>query len=414
MHVLIFEDDRLRQLAPITIGRPAYAITCGSFRLITAARELGPLRRFVRPHLRGVEEAAAPEETLREGKLDGTTLLANARLVPSLTVLAKLHELITADREGIIETAGSVAAAVVKRAIDLPPFGDGAALPTAIRNLGLPAIASELPLLEYPHDILRFHLATLRENLEYRLRDGLREVRNGVFVGEGVSFGDHLVTDSREGPIVIDDQASLGPFCYVVGPVYIGPGARLNEHAALKDGVALGERAKVGGEVEGSIIERFSNKQHHGFLGHSYIGSWVNLGAGTSNSDLKNTYGQVNMEYAGRKVATGMQFVGCFIGDYSKTAVNTSIFTGKTIGACSMVYGFVTTNVPSFTNYARSFSQVTESPVEVAIAAQARMFARRGITQRPCDEQLLRDMYELTRAERANYGEPMAPEPLSL
>jgi glucose-1-phosphate thymidylyltransferase len=178
----------------------------------------------------------------------------------------------------------------------------------------------------------------------------------------------------------------------------------------------------VGGEVEASIIEAFSNKQHHGFLGHSYIGSWVNLGAGTSNSDLKNTYGAVNMDYVvrsgdratTRKTQTGMQFVGCFVGDYSKTAVNTSIFTGKTIGASSMVYGFVTTNVPSFTNYARSFNQVTESPVEVAIATQARMFIRRGIQQRPCDVQLLRDMYELTRGERASYGEPMPSEPLSL
>ncbi|HEY2146521.1 MAG TPA: putative sugar nucleotidyl transferase [Pirellulales bacterium] len=414
MNILLFEDDRVGQLAPITIGRPAYAITCGSFRLITVARELGPLRRFVRPHLRGVEEAAAPEETVREGTLDGPTLVVNARFVPSLAALAKLRELIAADSEGIVETGGSVAAAVVKRTIELPPFGDGTALSTLVRKLELPAIAVELPLLEYPHDILRFHLATLRENLEHRLRDGLREVRDGVFIGEGVSFGEHLVTDSHGGPIVIDDQATLGPFCYLVGPVYVGPGARLNEHAALKAGVAIGEQAKVGGEVEATIIERFSNKQHHGFLGHSYIGSWVNLGAGTSNSDLKNTYGQVNMEYAGRKITTGMQFVGCFIGDYSKTAVNTSIFTGKTIGACSMVYGFVTTNVPSFTNYARSFSQVTESPVEVAISAQARMFARRGINQRPCDEKLLRDMYELTRAERENYGEPMAPEPLSL
>ena len=231
--------------------------------------------------------------------------------------------------------------------------------------------------MEYPHDILRYHLQTLRENLQQRLRDGFREVRDGVFVAEGVSLGEHLVTDTRNGPIVIDDGASLGPFCYLVGPVYIGPGSKLIEHAVLKDGVALGERAKVGGEVEASIIERFSNKQHHGFLGHSYIGSWVNLGAGTSNSDLKNTYGNVNMEYAGRKTPTGMQFVGCFVGDYSKTAVNTSIFTGKTIGACSMVYGFVTTNVPSFTNYARSFSQVTESPVEIAVSTQARMFSRR-------------------------------------
>jgi glucose-1-phosphate thymidylyltransferase len=186
------------------------------------------------------------------------------------------------------------------------------------------------------------------------------------------------------------------------------------EHAAIKHGVAIGHTTKIGGEVEASIIEAYSNKQHHGFLGHSYLGSWINLGAGTSNSDLKNTYGQVNMEYAGRKVSTGMQFVGAVIGDYAKTAVNTSIFTGKLIGACSMVYGFVTTNVPSFVNYARVFGQVSEAPVDVLVATQRRMFARRGVGQRPCDIQLLCDMHALTAAERAQMDPPLAIEPLSL
>jgi glucose-1-phosphate thymidylyltransferase len=134
----------------------------------------------------------------------------------------------------------------------------------------------------------------------------------------------------------------------------------------------------------------------------------VNLGAGTCNSDLKNTYGQVNVEYHGRKVPTGMQFIGTMVGDYAKTAINTGIFTGKTIGACSMVYGFVTTNVPSFVNYARLFGQVTEAPVDVMIATQGRMFARRNVEQRPCDVQLLRDMYELTRHERQMAGEPLS------
>jgi len=170
----------------------------------------------------------------------------------------------------------------------------------------------------------------------------------------------------------------------------------------------LGHTTKIGGELEASTVEPYTNKQHHGFLGHSYLGSWVNLGAGTSNSDLKNTYGKVSMEYAGRRVATEMQFIGCIVGDYAKTAVNTSIFTGKTIGACSMVYGFVTTNVPSFVNYARSFNQITEAPVDVMIATQARMFARRNVEQRPHDIQLLRDMYEMTRDERKIEVEPLS------
>ena len=142
------------------------------------------------------------------------------------------------------------------------------------------------------------------------------------------------------------------------------------EHAALKDGVSLGHTVKIGGEVEASVIEPYTNKQHHGFLGHSYLGSWINLGAGTCNSDLKNTYGKINIQYGEQKVATGMQFLGCIIGDYSKTAINTSIFTGKVIGVCSMMYGFVTSNVPSYVNYARLFGQTALLPADVMISTQ--------------------------------------------
>ena len=92
-------------------------------------------------------------------------------------------------------------------------------------------------------------------------------------------------------------------------------------------------------------------------MGNSYVGSWINHGAGTCNSDLKNTSGTVKMEYRGESIATGMQFVGCMMGDYAKSAINTGIFTGKTIGVCSMVYGFVTTSVPSFVNFAPPFRQ---------------------------------------------------------
>ena len=131
------------------------------------------------------------------------------------------------------------------------------------------------------------------------------------------------------------------------------------------------------------------------------------MGAGTCNSDLKNTYGKVNIQYGDQKTETGMQFVGCIMGDYAKTAINTGIFTGKTIGVCSMLYGFVTTNVPSFVNYARLFGQVSELPPDVMIATQKRMFSRRRVQQRPCDSQLIQDMYEMTRSERQTPDDQM-------
>ena len=130
------------------------------------------------------------------------------------------------------------------------------------------------------------------------------------------------------------------------------------------------------------------------------MGTWVNIGAGATNSDLKNTYGKVRFQHRGEAMDTALQFLGCIIGDYAKSAINTSIFTGKSIGVACMLYGYVGQNVPSFVNYARSFGQVTEVPDEGIIASQARMFKRRNVTQRPCDIQLLRDMHVITRHER--------------
>jgi glucose-1-phosphate thymidylyltransferase len=276
--------------------------------------------------------------------------------------------------------------------------------------MNLPQLDIKIPTLEYAHDIVKHQMLIMNDNLEDRVKHGnYKEAADGVFVSAELPLGQFCVTDTKSGLIIFESGVSVGHYSFFKGPIYVGNNVRINEMTSLKGAVTLCHTSKVGGEVEAAIIESYSNKQHHGFLGHSYLGSWINLGAGTCNSDLKNTYGEVVMEYSNRKVKTGMQFVGCFIGDYAKTAINTSIFTGKTIGSCSMVYGFVTTNVPSFVNYARSFGQVTETAIETLVQTQARMFARRGVTQRPCDIQLLRDIYEMTKHERQ-----LANEPLSL
>lgn len=409
MTLVLFEDERVSQLYPVTVGRAACHLALGSYRLSDLAARLDPdVRLVTRPHLREVLDADGCRGALG-GPVSARVALVNARLVPAVDVLERVRGLIEARRTGIVSRPEGVALAL------LPPDAPPVPLDAGPREIGaylsllqLPPLEADLPLVSYPHDLVRYHLAALGPNLAARLRgEGLQQRTDGVFLGAGATLGEYCVTDTRSGPIVIDAGASIGAHTYLRGPLYIGPGARVLEHAAIKDAVSLGPTTKVGGEVEGSAIEAYTNKQHHGFLGHSYLGSWINLGAGTCNSDLKNTYGQVSMEYFGQKVSTGMQFIGCIVGDYAKTAINTAIFTGKLVGACSMVYGFVTTNVPSFTNYARSFGQVTESPVEVMVATQARMFARRQVTQRPCDIQLLYDMYELTRHERQLAGEPL-------
>jgi glucose-1-phosphate thymidylyltransferase len=412
MNVLLFEDSGVAQLSPIATGRAAYAISCGGYRLVDLLSTWGAaLRAIVRPHLVAIQTAdfAQLQSPLRQGE---PLLLVNARLVPSAAIIARLAEWAKSARPSAVKSNGALVAALV---LPKSPLSTAEVrfdqLDDYLRFAGvntLEEVQLDLPLFQWPHDVVRHHQQILADNLQHRLaRGSYREIADGVFAGPDAKLGQYIVTDTTGGPIVLEERATVGPYTFISGPAHLGAGARVLEHAAIKDGVALGHTTKIGGEVEASIIEPYTNKQHHGFLGHSYLGSWINLGAGTCNSDLKNTYGHVKMEYRHERVSTGMQFVGCFVGDYAKTAINTSVFTGKTIGVCSMVYGFVTTNVPSFVNYARSFGQVTEMPPEVMVATQERMFARRKVKQRPCDIALINAMYGYTQHERQLAGEPL-------
>jgi len=288
-----------------------------------------------------------------------------------------------------------------QRSKSRPPVELGATAVLVHHAASAVRAAVHLDAFRWPHDVVLQHMACMNESIEHRISNGnFTQLEDGVFVGEGVSIGQYESIHTSGGAIILDDRVRVGPFCFLEGPLYAGPDTRVIEHSSIKDGVSLGHTTKIGGEVEASVIEPYTNKQHHGFLGHSYLGSWINLGAGTCNSDLKNTYGKINIEYGDRKIATGMQFLGCIMGDYSKSAINTGIFTGKVIGVCSMMYGFVTGNVPSYVNYARLFGQTSLLPPEVMVNTQARMFARRKFKQRPIDIELIHAMYHQTEAER--------------
>ncbi len=411
MSIVLFEDEQVARLHPITLSRPAYAVTCGSYRLLDwLSTWQQPLRAVVRPHLAALQKLDFPEFVAPRAGV-GKLLLVNARLVPSATVLRTLKQLSETHTSGAFYWQNELAAATLTTDAWLTST-DPAQLADQLKLAGvdrLPRHEVDLPLFRYPHDVVRWNMQILSENLQQRLASSVyQEIADGVFVAEGAKLGQYVVSDASQGPILLDAGATIGPHCFLRGPAYLGPKAKVIEHSSIKDCVSVGHTVKIGGEVEASIIEPYSNKQHHGFLGHSYLGSWINLGAGTCNSDLKNTYGKVKMDYRGENVATDMQFMGCVIGDYSKSAINTSIFTGKVIGACSMLYGFVTTNAPSFVNYARSFGQVTELTPEIMVETQKRMFARRNVRQRDADIALIHAMYELTRHERQLAGEPLS------
>ena len=166
--------------------------------------------------------------------------------------------------------------------------------------------------------------------------------------------------------------------------------------------MTIGPNCRIGGEVEASIVHGYSNKYHEGFLGHAYVGEWVNLGAITSNSDLRNDYGEVFVPLGGDPVATGQAKVGCFIGDHTRTGLGSMLNTGTAIGVmCNVLPAgpLLPKHVPSFA--AVLYGRVAPGfPLEQMFATARIVMGRRGKEFTEVEEHLYLDLYEQTRLER--------------
>ena len=172
--------------------------------------------------------------------------------------------------------------------------------------------------------------------------------------------------------------------------------------AKIRAGTTLGPDCRVGGEVEASILHGYTNKYHEGFLGHSYVGEWVNLGAGTHNSDLRNDYGEVTITVRGQPVRTGCNKVGCFVGDHTKTGLGTLLNTGTNVGAfCNLLPAgrFAPKYVPSFTSWWNGSLREAFTLEQLLTTAEIAM-QRRGVTLTDAHKGLYAWLQGDTAAER--------------
>ncbi len=252
-------------------------------------------------------------------------------------------------------------------------------------------------LFEMPNEL--FHLVTLHKknfanNLnKYKAKilennSGYKLVAPNVYVHTTATVDSTVAFNTEAGIIVIEKDVKVEPFTYLVGPVRIDAGARVHSHANLGNSY-IGKVSGVGGEIKNTVFESYSNKSHHGFLGDAYVGSWVNIGGGTSFSNVKNTYGTVKL--AG--VETGELHMGPIVADYVKTAINISVYTGKIIGVGAHIYGTVTTDVPNFVNYYAK-DNMTEIPIDITEKIAIRMMERRGVKFSNDDKELLINLYK--------------------
>ena len=414
LHLLIFEDDLTLNFHPMTLTRPAFDLMLGTKTLLDAILdEMKPDDHslLVSEYLSSITEKRHPNSDVNPQKVEGDVVFINSLLRLDTQELKKL---LTKDSHFVAFSNNNLAIAKVSsklaREALIPPSSMARTFSNKFKGYAEEFKLSDSSLIRYP-----WHLIELNSEAITRQSSNLKGVsdvgKNSVVLGpnsrliveEGVEIEGPVFFDTRDGPIHIGSKAKILPFSRIKGPSHIGKNSTIL--SAMIEETTIGDFVRIGGEVDRSIFSGYSNKAHEGFIGHSYVGEWVNLGAMTTNSDLKDTYGTVKMMIKGEKIDSGRIKVGCFIADNVKTSIGTYIYTGKKIGVASQIHGYVPDDVPSFTIYAKSMGyRLFEVDVESAIEAQKRMMERRGIEQTKEDADLLRKVFMMSKEERYKAG----------
>lgn len=200
------------------------------------------------------------------------------------------------------------------------------------------------------------------------------DAANVIVMGAAVEPG--VVFDVRQGAVVLEAGVEVRHGTRLEGPLFVGA------HSKVLGGFlrasAFGPECRVHGEIAASVFLGYANKSHDGFVGHSVVGHWVNLGALTTTSNLKNTYGPVRLEVGGRKIETGRQNVGTLFGDHAKTAIGTMLATGTVIGTGAHVFGAPTPpkHVPPFAWGGAGAERLT---ADGFLRVAERVLSRRGV-----------------------------------
>jgi len=407
MRVLLFEDGRCQSLAPIALLRPAFELLCGHQCLRSRIRTAFPNVDWgvaVRHWLADVYAEEHPGCHVNDEFWihQGPTLLINGRWVPDGLLTGESFA------SASVGMVGSEVAwifldgrEIAELQYDWDSLVDFAEHRKSADAGGI--------LVQYPWEMVARNPQQLRRDFSDA---GVSQLPSAseiqclgdpadVYVSERAVIDPYVVIDARNGPVSIGHDVHIQPFTRIEGPCYIASRSQLFR-AHVRSGTTIGPVCRVGGEIEESILHGYVTKYHEGFLGHSYVSPWVNFGAMTTTSDLKNNYAAIKVPLKGRPIETGMNKVGTFFGDHSKTAIDSMFNTGSSIGVMCMVLpdgGLLPRHIPSFSSVrygTLSMSWTLKSGMESARIAMS----RRGLELTDAMEDQLRTVYHLTQSER--------------
>lgn len=416
MQLCVFEDKKTSNFFPLTYSRPVYDLICGYTSLKSKIFRLFPTAKHslhCRSYLENITIRNNPGILVNSVE-NSECLFINGRVLADSNLIKLLSK---KKREDIVYVSGDTVIAAFLSSTKLNSFKIGDSI-----DLGnfetVHKESIEQKTFNYIWDLINYNGEELNKEFEIQFnkkkRKNQKRVAGKIFEGvhlvekkaiiieKGAVVKPGVVIDASKGPVFIDKNVEVFPNAIIEGPVYIGESTKIKSVATIYENVSIGKVCKVGGEVEDVIIMPYSNKQHAGFLGHAYLGSWVNLGADTNNSDLKNNYSTVKAYVNGKMIDSGSQFLGLMMGDHSKTAINTMFNTGTVVGFSCNIFGagFPRTIIPSFTWGGAGISKIYS--VDKSIETAEIVMSRRNIAMIAEDKKLFHKIFELTKEERGS------------
>lgn len=396
MKIVIFEDDKFDLLYPLSMMRAVYDVKPGAFSIlekISAAS--GKTAKNISLHSRKSLEPLMKSQTDLPvndfGKDD--YLMLNGRFVFDKKFIGKLLKS-KPDDKYVVSGSSVVCASVSKPKSDFLNASSVNDEGTFSREffeysgLGMQNIeAKDFKEIIYPWDVVAHLLSGgLTEDLEsIRIKGKTSSGKNfvkekDIHASAKSRISLTAVLDATNGKIIIEQGCEIEPFVFIKGPAYIGKNSLIKSGAKIYGPCVIGEGSKVAGELAESVFHSFVNKQHDGFVGHSYICPFVNLGADTVTSDLKNNYSSIRQKFRGGDIDTGMRFLGSILGDHTKTSINTMLNTGTIAGIFANIFGggFPSKNIRSF-----SWNEAGKTSVkydfEKAMETAKIVMSRRGL-----------------------------------
>jgi UDP-N-acetylglucosamine diphosphorylase/glucosamine-1-phosphate N-acetyltransferase len=404
----LFEDHCWRNLLPLTLTKATFDVKVGARSFFEEYLHGGrPEILLVREYLEKITAERHQDCKVNPASVDSDTIFVNSLVHPGALDFARLEKVshtfaITYGGRLLVGRLDRKAAEYFAKCVYAGKQADlkklGVSKTTELKETTEGVITNLWDIIR----VLENSLATQCATQETSSVNAAVLGTAGVYA-EGAEIEEGTVLDARKGPIYIGPGASVAP-SRIVGPVYIGEDAQVKQFSLIETSY-IGRACRIAGEVEHSIISDYTNKAHAGFVGHSYVGEWVNLGAMTTTSDLKMTYGNIKIQVGNKKADTGMNKVGSFWGDMCKTSIGTLVYSGSRMGVASHLHGLVAGDVPSFTIYGKSIgARNVELELESAIETQKRVMPRRGQYMSKAYEQMMRDVFAMTAAERRKAG----------